>query len=339
MITPDTFTTRRLEPPDQHEAWRQWFGPMFDITLRTPIGEGFAAENTVWRLGDLVVSRVAAPAVRVTRASRHLRLDPVDHWVLSYCQHGEIVIRTADRTLHVGAGVPYLWSLGEPHECDRTATNRIQFFLSRDAFRDIAPLLDVARGSVLDTPLGRLLGDFMLALERQLPHLEVGDAPRLTAAVRALVAACLAPSAERAANASNQFDFSRLERVRRAVRKHLHSPELGPPMLCRAVGMSRSNLYRLLEEEGGVSRFIQRHRLLEARATLCDPTNTRSIADIADDLCFADSSTFGRAFRKLFGYSPREARSAAAAGLTPPVRLPEGTPSNTTHFRNLLRGF
>jgi AraC-like DNA-binding protein len=339
MVTADTFTTRRAPPPDQHEAWRQWFRPMFDITPRTAIAEGFAAENTVWKLGNLIVSRVAAPAVRVTRASTHIRRDPVDHWVLSYCQHGETVIRTADRTLQVHAGVPYLWSLGEPHECNRTATNRIQLFLSRDAFRDLAPLLDIARGSVLDTPLGRLLGDFMVALERQLPHLEVGDVPRLTAAVRALVAACLAPSAERVANAANQIDFGRLERVRRAVRKHLRSPELGPPLLCRAVGMSRSNLYRLMEEAGGVSRYIQRQRLLEARTTLCDPANTRSIADLADDLCFADSSTFGRAFRKAFGYSPSEARSAAAAGLTPPVLLPEGAPSNTTHFRSLLRGF
>ena len=338
MITPETFTTRPLRLLDQHEAWRQWFRPIFDVTHRASIAGGFAAENTVWKLGDLIVSRIASPAVRVTRASTHLRRDPVDHWVLSYCQHGETVIRTADRTLQVRAGVPYVWSLGEPHECDRTATNRIQLFLPRDAFRDIAPLLDIARGSVLDTPLGRLLGDFMLALERQLPHLEVGDAPRLTAAVRTLVGACLAPSAERVADAANQIDLGRLERVRQAVRNHLRSPELGPTMLCRAVGMSRSNLYRLLDEAGGVSRYIQRQRLLEARAALCDPANTRSIAHIADDLCFADSSTFGRAFRKAFGYSPSEARWAAAARPTPSVPLPEGMSSNTTHFRSLLHG-
>jgi hypothetical protein len=47
--------------------------------------------------------------------------------------------------------------------------------MPRDAFRDIAPVLDAACGSVLDTPLGHLLGDYMLALERHLPAVLVGQ--------------------------------------------------------------------------------------------------------------------------------------------------------------------
>jgi hypothetical protein len=46
-----------------------------------------------------------------------------------------------------------------------------------DAFWDIAPVLDAACGSVLDTPLGHLLGDYMLALERDLPAVTEGDFP------------------------------------------------------------------------------------------------------------------------------------------------------------------
>ena len=51
-----------------------------------------------------------------------------------------------------------LWSLGQELSYQRTH-DRVQCFLRHDAFRDIAPLLDVACGSVLDTFLGRLLGD------------------------------------------------------------------------------------------------------------------------------------------------------------------------------------
>src|SRR6516165_12178350 len=183
--------------------------------------------------------------------------------------------------------------------------------MTRDAFRDIAPLLDAACGSMLDTPLGHLLGDYMMALERHLPAVTEADVPRLTNAVGAMIAAAVAPSTERIAIAKRQVDLGRKERVRQAVRRHLRTPTLGPKNLGRLIGMSRSNLYRLFEGTGGVTRYIQRERLLEARAVLTDPTTTELISAIAEDLCFADASSFSRTFRREFGHSPGEVRSAA----------------------------
>ena len=109
-------------------------------------------------------------------------------------------------------------------------------------------------------------------------------------------------------------------------------------MLCRAVGMSRSSLYRLLEAEGGVTRYIQRQRLLEARANLADPKNRRSISAISEELCFADPSGFGRAFRAMFGHSASEVRSAAMAGLLL-SGMPEERAVAESSFGALLRGF
>ncbi len=197
----------------------------------------------------------------------------------------------------------------------------------------------MARGSAVNTPLGRLLGDFMVALERELPNLTAQDAPRLAAATRAVLAACLGPGTELVAEDARHIDIGRLERVRRTVRQRLRSPDLGPGTLCRAVGMSRSNLYRLMDQVGGVSRYIQQQRLVAAHAMLCDDANTRSITDIAEEFCFSDASTFGRAFRNLFGYTPSEARSAAMAGLSWTAQVPDRVPSETRHFRNLLRSF
>jgi hypothetical protein len=55
----------------------------------------------------------------------------------------------------------------------------------------------------MDTPLGHLLGDYMLALERHLPAVTESDFPRLTNAVGAMIAAAVAPSAERIAVAKS----------------------------------------------------------------------------------------------------------------------------------------
>jgi AraC-like DNA-binding protein len=208
--------------------------------------------------------------------------------------------------------------------------------MARDAFRDIAPLLDAACGSLLDAPLGYLLGDYMLALERHLPVVTEGDFPRLTSAVGAMVAAAIAPSTERSATAKSQIELGRKERVRQAVRRHLRTPTLEPKTLSRLVGISRSNLYRLFEDLGGVARYIQRERLLEAHAILSDPERTQSISAIAEDLCFAEASSFSRTFKREFGYSPSELRPDAR-GLYPTLR--SRRPSSTANFGALLRRF
>jgi AraC-like DNA-binding protein len=192
---------------------------------------------------------------------------------------------------------------------------------------------------VLDTPLGHLLGDYMIALEHRLPALTEAELPRLAGAVCAMVAAGVAPSAERAAVARRQIDVGRKERVRQAVRKHLRTPLFGPAILCRLAGMSRSNLYRLFEDTGGVARYIQRERLLEAHAVFTDPTNTQSISAIAEDLCFADASSFSRTFKREFGHSPGEVRSATLAGLAPPATPRRSEASAGADFGELLRGF
>ena len=339
-MTPDTFATQSLRPRDQLGAWREWFEPVLDVLPKhAPGDDEFTAEVHMWKLGGLAMSRTIAPPVNVVRAKSNLRRDPVDHWVISYCARGAHLAQTADAELEVPARVPFLWSLGQEFLHERTHVDRVQLLLARDAFRDIAPLLDGALGSTLDTPLGHLLGDYMMALERRLPVVTEADLPRLTNAVGAMVAAAVAPSADRVAVARRQIDVGRKERVRQAVRRHLRTPTFGPTILCRLIGMSRSNLYRLFEDTGGVARYIQRERLLEAHAVLTDHATRKSISAIAEDLCFADASSFSRTFKREFGHSPGEVRSAALAGLASPAMLFGGVPSQGDDFSALLRGF
>ncbi|MBV9378090.1 MAG: helix-turn-helix domain-containing protein [Alphaproteobacteria bacterium] len=338
-MNPTTFTTRPLSSQDQFEAWREWYKPVFDVVAEPSSNGEFTAETHLWMLDGLAMSRTIASSAHVVRSRRHLRHEPLDHWVISYCARGAHFARTADVDVEVPSGVPYLWSLGQEFLHERTHGDRVQFLLARDAFRDLAPVLDAALGTTLDTPLGRLLGDYMIALERRLTAVTEEDFPRLSSAVGTIVAAAVAPSEERMAVAKTQIDLGRKERVRRAVRRHLRTPTLGPRTLGRLIGMSRSNLYRLFEDIGGVARYIQRERLLEAHAVLSDPGSTQSISAIAEDLCFSDPSAFSRTFKREFGYSPTEVRSAALAGVAARATVPSRAVSDRADFAELLRGF
>jgi AraC-like DNA-binding protein len=191
---------------------------------------------------------------------------------------------------------------------------RMQLYLPRDSLGEIRAAMDMAVGATVDGPRGALLADYMLMLGRNLPNIGPEEAARLPAAVQAMVGACLAPSRDRMAGAMRQIELTLMERVRRAVRRNLRSPSLGPDRLCREAAMSRSQLYRVLEGEGGAAAYIQRCRLAESFTILCDSSNDLAVGRVAELLCFADASTFSRAFRREFGLSPSEARNAALSG-------------------------
>ena len=155
---------------------------------------------------------------------------------------------------------------------------------ARDTFHRIAPLLDAVRGTALNTPAGKLLSDYMLLLERNLPSLTLADAARLESTVPAMLGACLAPSVDRAASARHPIDLTLMERVRQAVCEYLRSPALGPNTLCREAATSRSQLYRLLKSEGGVFHYIQRRRPRKALPS-CAMCRTVSRSTALPRLC------------------------------------------------------
>ena len=104
------------------------------------------------------------------------------------------------------------------------------------------PILDRARGMPLHGATGRLLADYLLLLERSMPGLPAEELPRLAEAIQAMVAACVAPAVAGSELAAAQMDVTRLEQVRRVIRRRLRSATLNAASLCREVGMSRSQL-------------------------------------------------------------------------------------------------
>jgi AraC-like DNA-binding protein len=330
-------STGSLAPPYQFDAWHEWFWPLLDVSAPPRTGIPFPATNKVWDLGGLVVSIVSAPAVKVTRTKANIAKAPVDHWVLSCCRRGETTIRKGGVSVKAPPGVPFVWSLGENFETERTEVDRIQIFLPRAMFQDIAAPLDALRGNVIDSPMGSILGEYLLALEQWLPKAKHGALPSLGLSVRWMIAACLAPSAGRLAIADDELSGLRAERLRQAVQKHLNSPSLGPDMLCKMLGVSRSGLYRLFENSGGVVRYIQRQRLVRAYALLADPGNRQTVRQVSETMCFSDGASFSRAFKQEFGCRPRDVRSPAVnGGIMPSIRQPRHA-AVSANFVDFLR--
>jgi AraC-like DNA-binding protein len=212
--------------------------------------------------------------------------------------------------------VPFFWLFGDEFESKRTRVDRIQILLPRERFSNLAPVFDAARGSAFETPLGALLGDYILALERQLPSLTEDDASKLATTSCQMITACIAPSGDRLQLAEQGISIGLFERAKQIIDRQLQSPKLQPISLCRQLGISRSQLYRLFEKKGGVAHHIQRQRLIQIFDALCN----------------------GRAFRREFGCSAGDVRASAAAGFALQMRqrtVSEANPSSFAHFCKL----
>lgn len=334
-MNPEVFTTAGVAKAMQLQAWCGWFDTVFDVTVDDPL-EGFAATSEMWNLGRFGLNRVQAPRLRAVRSPHLIRRNPVDHWIITVGQERTLAEAGKQGSVDVPAGAPFVTSLGREIVSLRDKDCRLQLYLPRDNFAALATVLDHAEGRPVTGAMGRLLADFLALLERNAPDLSEADLAGLQAAVHGMVLACIAPAARQSALGTAAIAVTRRETVRRIVDANLRNTSLGIEFLCRAAGMSRSQLYRLLESEGGVAGFIQRRRLRQSFADLSGQMDSRSISEIASALCFQDASSFSRSFKKEFGHTPTDVVHAALSGI--PVSIPHADRADAEGFtlRRLL---
>lgn len=194
-VMPNVFSTRSLPAREQFDAFRAWFDPVFDFVVEDP-REEFAVTSEIWPLGRFALGIVEASAVRAIRMASLIHRNPVDDWVIVLGQQrarGEAAMGTE---FDVPGGVVFVTTLGQVINSTRAADRRLQLYLPRDVFRDLAPVLDTVVGRPLDTVMGRLLAEFLQLLSRNVETLSRTDLPHLENAMRGMVLACIAPSAK-----------------------------------------------------------------------------------------------------------------------------------------------
>ena len=318
------FTTEGLPPSEQFDAYREYCAPVIDILPSAESRSSFDATCEMWMLGRLAFRRIHAPAGSFSRSAAQVRCDGLDHWVFNLARRGKQEAHVAAGTLRTGAGVLSVFSLAGAYDARRTDIDWLGLFVPRGTFPAIDAAFDHDRHVALDNPLGRLFAAHLTSLADELPSMTAGDLPRAIEATQAIVATCTVSSATMQDSCDTQLDMPRLRRIRDIIDRNLGSWAFHTGRLCKLAGVSRSSLYRMFEPYGGVVRYVQRQRLRRAHDLLADPTCTRNIGLIANDHCFSDASTFSRAFRQEFGYSPSDARKLAesrgttlANGLSP----------------------
>jgi AraC-like DNA-binding protein len=297
-----SFSTRAAPPADRFDAWRNYLADWVDVLPVDEPPPDFPADHIRWDCGGLIVTK-AVLAGAPERAWRHVRRSAMDHWCL-------VVARPHD---HDGPPLVSVRSLGLPFEGRGRDMEVFTLMIPRGLSRDETRDLDGWHDQVIPPAVGGVLADFLTSLARNLPDMGREHADSLAEAAKRLVLASAAPTRDRSEAAEAPLASVMVERARHVVRQNMAAPEFGPNQLCRLLAVSRSKLYRLFENSGGLGSFIQKERLQAALLRLSEADVTRSINLIALDVGFPDHSTFSRAFRREFGFSPSEAREMALA--------------------------
>ncbi|MDH0301001.1 MULTISPECIES: helix-turn-helix domain-containing protein [unclassified Pseudomonas] len=309
-------TTPRIAPlPTLHIAtdafvsWRRTADLLFNPSSRA--GDAFNASFTVFHFHRFLLCSGRLDAARYGRDRARLGWCDLDHYVLHVpLQRG----LACGNGLRVRARDAVLLDLAQPAAFRMTRGAALSLVIPRTALLHDGDRLHGLR-LCGKSAAGRLLASLLSSLAVAAPDLTQDQGLHLSQPVLSMVAACLVGAvAQRPAIVPSGHDELG-RRVRRYIELNLHRDDLSPAMLAKALGTSRSQLYRAFERFGGVGHYLQRRRLRRCLLALGEPGNAeRRIGDVAYAHGFIDEAHFSKVFRKTFGLSPRAARQALQRG-------------------------
>jgi AraC-like DNA-binding protein len=307
------FRTQTLPHAERFGAWRESVGVFLDTRLDARTDHAmFAGDVESYLLEDIVISRPRANGQKFDRASRRIARDGMDHYMIQLFVRGGTDIALGRRILKAERRIVG-FDLGEVLDSFNSDFDIICALVPRAR---LSPLLARPDSLQAEVPSagggGKLLAEFMSNLFDSLPDLlpqQTGSAAR---ALSELIATAFNADAI-AANDTSEFARNALElKARTLIRNGLGRATLDPGEIAGAMGLSRSALYRLFRDSGGIAHHIREQRLRRCFADLVSERgHDRQIAEIAWRWGFADAAHFSRIFRDRFGCTPTEARTGA----------------------------
>ena len=93
--------------------------------------------------------------------------------------------------------------------------------------------------------------------------------------------------------------------ISRHIENHLEDWRLDVSSLLRDFGVSRSSLYRMFEDKGGVRQYISDRRMFRAVAEITRrPLARGEISRVSEKWGFSSNANFSRAVKRQFGVAP-----------------------------------
>ncbi|KZL19400.1 hypothetical protein [Pseudovibrio sp. Ad37] len=119
----------------------------------------------------------------------------------------------------------------------------------------------------------QLLYSHIKSLKELSGQLSLSQAADINPATISLVTACLNSTSEGVALVEANSHAAQIMLAKRTISEHLSNPDLSPETVAIKAGISRSKLYEMFRNYGGVKSFILEQRLKGAMMALISNSN------------------------------------------------------------------
>ncbi|MET9952505.1 helix-turn-helix domain-containing protein [Streptomyces sp. NPDC006339] len=327
------FRSEDVPAEDRFDCWRELVGRTRHCDAITPYAADYRAELRHMELGPVTVWKTSIPPTRFRRDAPMVRRDDPELYHLTLMLDGGLAVSPgAGPTAMVGPSCLSVIDSSQPYDvrsyevestgralAGREGAVRAVGGVAVDLPKAMLPLSPhrvrhlLGRAVPTREGTGALLADFLVSLDRQAAFLQPSDAPRIGLVVRDLMAAWLAQLLdEEAALPAESRQQALAQHIRSFIRQNLHDPELTPGVIAAAHHISLSHLHRVFTQQSGgetVAASIRTLRLEKAYRDLADPAlRSTPIHAVAARWGMPRASDFTRAFRAVYGLSPKEHR-------------------------------
>lgn len=305
--------TRAVTPLQQIDYWSagiaQHFFPIHVDQIPT---HPFSARLRSGALGPIGVRSIQGPAHRVSRTESLVASADPENLLLYVMAAGSVELEQNGRQCVIQAG-DIAWqdtsmpSLFEARESFEVYVLCLPKWFIGSSVKEMSEL-SATRVATTDSVFMRLASGFLTGSARR-----ALEPNRMTDAEGATAAAMLLPFIRNSfltgdAGGSAHSAQPLLAQIKNFITMHIGEPSLGPDLIAEHHYVSVRYVHKLFAASGtGVSEWIRQQRLDGARKELIDLPEL-SVATVAARWGYQNSTSFSRAYRQRFGFSPREFR-------------------------------
>jgi AraC-like DNA-binding protein len=310
----DHYSVDHLPVAQRHDAWAATRWPSVAALFDSRPLEDFSTEADLVRLDRLFLQYARGTARAFERPAGRSAQDGIDVLGVGIqLDGGPMSGRAGDRAFVAPPGAMLLLDMTRSCSIVHPSGRSIQIALPRELAQAFLGPLPPLHGAVVSAEASAMLVSHLLQLRQALPAMEQGQQTILMRTVLDLLAVALGRQAvvELPTPADDEGSVADLDGLaRREIELRLGLPSLTAASLCQRLGVSRSTLFRLFQNEGGVQSYIRSRRLEAVRRALAERGSPASVGELAYRYGFSDASHLTRLFKAAYGTTPTAFRAS-----------------------------